>query len=96
MTDKTILERSLGLFNLEKVDRDIFSWTGKNVGYKRIFGGQVMAQTLIAAYKTIDVEHYAHSFHSYFLRPGDMDKSCLLYTSPSPRDAHESRMPSSA
>ena len=40
MTDKTILERSLGLFNLEKVDRDIFSWTGKNVGYKRIFGGQ--------------------------------------------------------
>ena len=75
MTDKTILERSLGLFNLEKVDRDIFSWTGKNVGYKRIFGGQVMAQTLIAAYKTIDVEHYAHSFHSYFLRPGDMDKS---------------------
>ncbi len=75
MTDKTILERSLGLFNLEKVDRDIFSWTGKNVGYKRIFGGQVMAQTLIAAYKTIDVQHYAHSFHSYFLRPGDMDKS---------------------
>ena len=75
MTDKTILERSLGLFNLEKVDRDIFSWTGKNVGYKRIFGGQVMAQTLIAAYKTIDVEHYAHSFHSYFLRPGNMDKS---------------------
>ena len=23
-------------------------------------------------------------------------ESCLLYTSPSPRDAHESRMPSSA
>ena len=34
-----------------------------------------MAQTLIAAYKTIDVEHFAHSYHSYFLRPGDMDKS---------------------
>ena len=25
-----------------------------------------------------------------------VSKSCLLYTSPSPRDAHESRMPSSA
>ena len=24
------------------------------------------------------------------------DVTCLLYTSPSPRDAHESRMPSSA
>ena len=26
----------------------------------------------------------------------DYGKACLLYTSPSPRDAHESRMPSSA
>ena len=47
---------------------------GKNVGYKRIFGGQVMAQTLIAAYKTVNVEHFAHSFHSYFIRPGNMEK----------------------
>jgi acyl-CoA thioesterase-2 len=37
-----------------------------------------MAQTLIAAYKTIDVEHYAHSFHSYFLRPGDMEKPIIF------------------
>ena len=34
-----------------------------------------MAQTLVAAYKTVDAEHYAHSFHSYFLRPGNMEKS---------------------
>ena len=74
MSNKSLLEKSLGLLVLDKIDRDIFSWNGKNVGYKRIFGGQVMAQTLIAAYKTIDVEHFAHSFHSYFLRPGDMDK----------------------
>ena len=71
---KSLLEKSLNLFNLDKVDRDIYSWSGKNVGYKRIFGGQVMAQTLIAAYKTIDVKHFAHSFHSYFLRPGQMEK----------------------
>ena len=74
MADKPSLNRPLELFNLEKVDRDIFSWNGKNVGYKRIFGGQVMAQTLIAAYKTVNVEHFAHSFHSYFIRPGDMEK----------------------
>ena len=65
MNDKSALKRTLELFNLDVIDRDIFSWTGKNVGYKRIFGGQVMAQTLIAAYKTVDVEHFAHSFHSY-------------------------------
>ena len=74
MNYKTALKRTLGLFELDEIDRDIFSWTGKNVGYKRIFGGQVMAQTLVAAYKTVDVEHFAHSFHSYFLRPGDMKK----------------------
>ena len=74
MADKPSLNRPLELFNLEKVDRDIFSWNGKNVGYKRIFGGQVMAQTLIAAYKTVKVEHFAHSFHSYFIRPGNMEK----------------------
>ena len=74
MADKPSLNRPLELFNLEKVDRDIFSWNGKNVGYKRIFGGQVMAQTLIAAYKTVNVEHFAHSFHSYFIRPCNMEK----------------------
>ena len=74
MAEKSSLNRPLELFNLEKVDRDIFSWNGKNVGYKRIFGGQVMAQTLIAAYKTVNVEHFAHSFHSYFIRPGNMEK----------------------
>ena len=67
MTDKSSANRPLELFNLEKVDRDIFSWNGKNVGYKRIFGGQVMAQTLIAAYKTVNVEHFAHSFREVYM-----------------------------
>ena len=31
-----------------------------------------------------------------FERTHELDTACLLYTSPSPRDAHESRMPSSA
>ena len=46
---KSLLEKTLGLFELNKIDRDIYSWTGSNVGWARIFGGQVMAQTLIAA-----------------------------------------------
>ncbi|MFL2715905.1 MAG: acyl-CoA thioesterase [Gammaproteobacteria bacterium] len=75
MSDKkNLLENCLSLFELNRIDRDIYTWTGKNVGWARIFGGQVMAQTLIAAYKTVKKEHFAHSFHSYFLRPGQMDK----------------------
>ena len=75
---RNLFAKSLNLFTLNRVDRDIYSWNGKNVGWGRVFGGQVMAQTLIAAYKTIDVDHYAHSFHSYFLRPGDMDKPIIF------------------
>ena len=51
------IEKSLKLFDLNRVDRDIYSWTGKNVGWGRVFGGQVMAQTLIAAYQTIEKKH---------------------------------------
>ena len=79
MNQISILKKVLDLFNLNTSDKDMFSWTGENVGFRRIFGGQVMAQSLIAAYKTIDVEHYAHSFHSYFLRPGDMKQPITFY-----------------
>lgn len=73
------LENTLALFKLEQVDRDIFSWSGKSTGFQRIFGGQVMAQTLIAAYQTLeDNKRIAHSFHSYFLRPGDLNKKIVF------------------
>ena len=44
---------------------------------------------------------FTHTTYEYFLQCVDvfkscLNKGCLLYTSPSPRDAHESRMPSSA
>ena len=48
------------------------------------------------------VEQYINDDHEnvlYFNEPSDKEyhcNDCLLYTSPSPRDAHESRMPSSA
>ena len=40
----------------------------------RVFGGQVLAQSLVAATKTIAGERHFHSLHSYFLRPGDITK----------------------
>ena len=42
------LTNTLKLFELEKIDRDIYAWSGSSVGFGRIFGGQVMAQTLMA------------------------------------------------
>ncbi|RKP26119.1 HotDog domain-containing protein, partial [Syncephalis pseudoplumigaleata] len=36
-----------------------------------VFGGQVVAQSLVAATKTVPVEFSVHSLHSYFLLPGN-------------------------
>ena len=40
----------------------------------RVFGGQVLAQSLVAAMKTVEPDRPVHSLHSYFLRPGDIHK----------------------
>ncbi|WP_237224042.1 acyl-CoA thioesterase [Rothia nasisuis] len=39
----------------------------------RIFGGQVLAQAIMAAYQTVEGKNL-HSLHGYFLRPGDVDR----------------------
>ena len=40
----------------------------------RVFGGQVVAQAVLAAGHTVDPDHIVHSMHGYFLRPGDASK----------------------
>ena len=72
------LKNTLELFNLTKIDRDLYSWTGTSVGFQRIFGGQIMAQCLIAGYQTVEKGRMAHSFHSYFLRPGDFKQNIIF------------------
>ena len=39
----------------------------------RVFGGQVLAQALMAASKTVSADKLVHSCHNYFIRPGDCD-----------------------
>ena len=72
------LQNTLELFNLTRIDRDLYSWTGTSVGFQRIFGGQIMAQCLIAGYQTVEKGRMAHSFHSYFLRPGDFKQNIIF------------------
>jgi acyl-CoA thioesterase-2 len=56
---------------LERLEVDLFRGrTPDEEGPKRIFGGQVIAQALMAAYHTVD-ERICHSLHCYFIRPGD-------------------------
>jgi acyl-CoA thioesterase II len=66
------------LLDLEEIERNIFR--GRNEGgmRERLFGGQVAAQALAAAGRTVE-GRAAHSLHAYFLRPGDPSIP-VLYT----------------
>jgi len=60
----------LDLLDLEDIDLDIFRGRNEAARSRRIFGGQVAAQSLVAAARTVEGQ-LAHSLHGYFLRPGD-------------------------
>lgn len=59
------------LLDLETIDDDLFRGEQMPTSRPRVFGGQVAAQALVAASRTVDERYIAHSLHSYFLQPGD-------------------------
>lgn len=60
----------LQLLELEALEVNLFRGESRDIGTPRVFGGQVLAQSIIAANRTVD-EGVIHSLHSYFLRAGD-------------------------
>ncbi|WP_309619995.1 acyl-CoA thioesterase II [Salinibacterium sp.] len=56
-----------------RTSEDIFTGSSQWMPHGRVFGGQVLAQSLVAAQRTIAPDRIAHSMHGYFLRPGDLD-----------------------
>ncbi|WP_028956542.1 acyl-CoA thioesterase II [Sulfitobacter sp. 20_GPM-1509m] len=69
MTDAQ--ETLLNLLEIEQLEVDLFRGTGQGGETStRIFGGQVVAQALAAAYGTVP-DRLCHSLHAYFIRPGD-------------------------
>ena len=64
------LEALLGILDLEELEVNLFRGRSPREGSQRVFGGQVLGQALIAAGRTVERDA-AHSFHAYFLRPGD-------------------------
>ena len=61
----------LDLLHLENLDVDLFRGRQPESTRQRVYGGQVAAQALIAAARTVDEDFHVHSLHSYFLLPGD-------------------------
>ncbi|SMF06253.1 acyl-CoA thioesterase II [Streptomyces sp. Amel2xC10] len=65
------LQGLLDLLDLEQIEEDIFRGQSRSAVVPRVFGGQVAAQALVAAGRTVPADRPAHSLHAYFLRMGD-------------------------
>ncbi len=65
------LPELLQILDLEAIERNQFRAHHPPNTEGRVFGGQIMAQALMAAGRTIEPALHVHSLHGYFLRPGD-------------------------
>jgi acyl-CoA thioesterase-2 len=65
------LDELLALLELEVLEVNLFRGLSPDEDRQRVFGGQVAAQALVAAGRTVVEERPVHSLHAYFLRPGD-------------------------
>jgi len=66
------LDEFLGLLDLEPLEVNIYRGRNRDIGSGRVFGGQVLAQALVAARRTVEAPREAHSLHGYFILPGDV------------------------
>ena len=81
------LQNLLDLLDLEKIEEGLFRGQSEDLGLRQVFGGQVVGQALYAAKQTVPDERSVHSFHSYFLRPGDSSKP-IVYDVETLRDGN--------
>lgn len=66
-----VLDALVAIVDLEQLEQNLFRGFSPPISPQRIFGGQVAAQALTAAGRTVPADRHVHSLHSYFLRPGD-------------------------
>ena len=57
--------------DLERIEENLFRGRNTGEGFRRLFGGQVIAQALVAASRTVADDRPPHSLHAYFMREGD-------------------------
>ena len=67
------LSELIKLISLEKINDHTFIGKNYQAPWGRVFGGQVLAQSLHAAYQTVPEDRYAHSMHGYFILGGNID-----------------------
>ncbi len=71
------LARLVEALKLEKLEENLFRGPRASVGWQRVYGGQVLGQSLSAAMQTVDAERPIHSIHGYFLLAGDPEHEII-------------------
>lgn len=64
------IDQVLDLLEVKRIGPDVFVGENPDTHLQRVFGGQVMGQSLAAMYHTVASDRLAHSLMGYFLRPG--------------------------
>ena len=65
----------ISIVTLNQIEDNKFEGQNYNTVWGRIFGGQVLSQSLHAAYQTVPEKRIAHSMHGYFILPGDLNET---------------------
>jgi acyl-CoA thioesterase-2 len=74
------IDTLLTLLDLEPLEVNIYRGRNRDLGTGRVYGGQVFAQALVAARRTVDDERReAHSAHGYFILPGDLNDPIVYF-----------------
>ena len=66
------------LLDIEQIEEDVFRAQHPSSRTKRLFGGQILSQALMAGIKTVAPDRFVHSLHGYFLRPGDPSMPAII------------------
>lgn len=64
------IDTLIDTLDLEQLEENLYRGRSPQVGWQRVFGGQVIGQSLVAATRTVE-DRAVHSLHGYFIRPGD-------------------------
>jgi acyl-CoA thioesterase II len=78
-TPTSSLDTLVDLLALEPLEVNIYRGANRDLGSGRVFGGQVFAQALVAARRTVDDNREAHSAHGYFILPGDLEAPIVYF-----------------
>ena len=73
LADQTPMQQLLAILDLNQTGDVTFRGDSIVTAWSRVFGGQVIAQALVAAQRTVSTNLNVHSLHAYFILAGDSE-----------------------